>query len=88
LDEIQTKVLRVFFLVFTVTSTAMPSDFCFFKITQPLTVSTVQHPVKEKGGKPDRNPHPLPYEIQIHTETSSLRTLKIMLRNLNEIVRS
>jgi hypothetical protein len=29
---------------------------------QPLTVSTVQllYTVKEKGGKPDRKPHPLP----------------------------
>jgi hypothetical protein len=36
--------------------------------------------VKEKGGKPDRKPYPLP-SIQ---KTSSLRTLKIMPRNLNE----
>jgi hypothetical protein len=30
-----------------------------FKLTQPLTVSTVQFPytVKEKGGKPDRKPY-------------------------------
>jgi hypothetical protein len=41
--------------------------------------------VKEKEGKPDRKPYPLPYEI--YTETSSL-TLKIMPRNLNEIVSS
>jgi hypothetical protein len=38
-------------LLFTVTSTALPWDFYFFKLTQPLTVS-----VKEKGGKPNRKP--------------------------------
>jgi hypothetical protein len=34
----------------------------FFKLTQPLTVSTVQllYTVKEKGGKPDRTPYPIP----------------------------
>ena len=31
----------------------------FFKLTQPLTVS-----VKEKGGKPDRKPYPLPYGLR------------------------
>ncbi len=40
LDEIQTKVLRVFLFAFTVTSTALPWDFYFFKLTQTLTVST------------------------------------------------
>jgi hypothetical protein len=30
-----------------------------FKLTQPLTVS-----VKEKGGKPDRKPHPLHYGLR------------------------
>ncbi len=39
-------------------STALPWDFYFFKLTQPLTVS-----VKEKGGKPDRKPYPLPYGL-------------------------
>jgi hypothetical protein len=43
LEEIQTKVLRVFlFAIHTVTSTALPCDFYFFKFTQPLTVSIVQ----------------------------------------------
>jgi hypothetical protein len=43
-------------------------------------ISTVKllYTVKEKGGKPDRNPCPLPYGLRIHTETSNLRTLKIM----------
>jgi hypothetical protein len=55
---------------------------------QPLTVSRVQllYTVKEKGGKPHRKPYPLYIGLEIHTETSSLRTLKIMPKNLNEIV--
>jgi hypothetical protein len=56
-------------------------DLYFFKLTQPLTLS-----VKKKGEKPDRNPYPLPYGLR--TETSSQRTLKIMSRNRNVIVRS
>jgi hypothetical protein len=53
LDEIQTKVFRVFLLAFLVTSSALPREFYFFKLTQPLTVSTVQL-IKEKGN-PYRN---------------------------------
>ncbi len=55
LDEIQ-----------TVTSKSLPSVFFFFKLTQPLTVSSVRllHTVKEKGGKPDRKPYPLPYGLR------------------------
>jgi hypothetical protein len=61
--EIQTKVLRVFLLAFTDTSTALHRDFYFFKLSQPLTVSTVQllDTVKEKEGKPVKKPYPLPY---------------------------
>jgi hypothetical protein len=44
--------------------------------------------VKCKGGKPGRKPYPLPMLKEIHTETSSLRTLKIKPRNLKEIVGS
>jgi hypothetical protein len=35
---------------------------CFFKLTQSLTVSTVQllHTVIEKGGNPERKLYPLP----------------------------
>jgi hypothetical protein len=42
--------------------------------------------VKEKGRKPDRKPYPLPYGLRnpYGTETSSLRTLKIMPRNLQQ----
>ncbi len=41
-----------------------------------------------KGGKPDRKPYPLPDGLEIHTETSSLSTLKFKHRSLKEIVRS
>ena len=53
-------------LLFKVTSTALPWDLYFFKLTQPLTVSTVQllNTVKEKVGKPDRKPYPLPYGLR------------------------
>jgi hypothetical protein len=77
-------------MLFTVTSAALPRDFYFFKLMQPLAVSRVLlvYTVKEKGGKHDRNQTPCSMVYEIHTETSSLRTLKIMPRNLNEIVRS
>ncbi len=54
------------FLVFTVTSTALPWDFYFAKLTQPLTVFTVQllYTSKEKGRKPDRKPYPLSYGLR------------------------
>jgi hypothetical protein len=53
-------------LLFTATSTALPWDFCFFKLTQPLTVLSVQllYTVREKGGNPDRKPYPLPYSLR------------------------
>ncbi len=93
LDESQTEVFRVFLLAIIhshLTSTAFPWDLYFFKLTQTLTVSTVQllYAVKEKGGKPDTKPFLLPYGFSIHTETSSLRALTIMPINLNEIVHS
>jgi hypothetical protein len=37
--------------------------------------------VKEIGGKPDRKPYPLPFGLRI-----PYRTLKIIPRNINEIV--
>jgi hypothetical protein len=58
LDEIHTKVLRVFFL-------AIHSHLCssslrfLFKLTQPLTVS-----VQVKGKNLDRKPYPLPYGLR------------------------
>ncbi len=54
LGEIQTKVLTVFLLAINSHLSALPWDFYFFKIKQPLTVSTVQY-------VPDRKLYPLPY---------------------------
>jgi hypothetical protein len=74
-------------LLFTVTSTCSFA-FRFLFLQTHTTVSTVQSldTVKENEGKSDRKPHPLSYGLRIHTETSSLRTLKIMPRNLNKSV--
>jgi hypothetical protein len=53
-------------LLFTVTAAALLWDFYFFKLTQPFKVSTVLllYTVKEKGGKPDRKPYPLPFGLR------------------------
>jgi hypothetical protein len=46
---------------------------------QPFTIS------KEKGGKHDRNPYLLSFVLRKpHTETSSLRTFKMMPKKLKE----
>jgi hypothetical protein len=76
LDEIQTKVLRVFFLSIHSHLCSFALRLYFFKLTQPLTVFTVLVlcTVKEKEGIPDRKPYPLSYGLRIHTETSSLIT--------------
>jgi hypothetical protein len=58
LDKIQTKVLRVFLFVIHSYLYSFARDFYFCKLTQPLTVS-----LKEKGGKPDRKPFPLPFGL-------------------------
>ncbi len=41
-------------------------ELYFFKLTQPLTVSKVEllYTLKEKGGKPDRKPYPLPFGLR------------------------
>jgi hypothetical protein len=45
--------------------------------------------VKEKGAKPDRKPHPLPYGLRNpYRNRKSDITLKIMPINLKEIARS
>ncbi len=54
-----------------------------------LDISTVQllYTVKEKGGNSDRKPYPLSLWFKKSIQKpSSLRTLKTMPRNLNEIV--
>ncbi len=50
-------------MLFTVTSTASPWDFYFFKLTQPLTVQ-LGYTVKKQGRKPDRKPLPLSYSFR------------------------
>jgi hypothetical protein len=74
------KSFKIFLLAIHSHLNSFALRFCFFKLTQPLTVSTVHllYTVKEKGEKPDRKPYFFPYGLRIHTETSSLRTLKIM----------
>jgi hypothetical protein len=59
LDEILTKVFRVFLLVIHSLLYSFAGDFYFFKLTQPVTVS-----VKKKGGKSDIKPHPFPYGLR------------------------
>jgi hypothetical protein len=88
LDEIQTKVLRVFLLAIQSHLYSFAFRFIFIQTnaTSYSFYSALVYTVKEKGGKPDRKPHPLPFG-EIHTETSNLRTLKIMPRNLKEFVR-
>jgi hypothetical protein len=58
LDEIQTKVLRVFLLAIHSHLDSFALRFLFLlKLTQPLTVATAAlllYTVKGKGGKPDR----------------------------------
>jgi hypothetical protein len=45
--------------------------------------------VKEKAGKPDRKPYPFSYGLRSpYRNLKSENSTKIMLRNLNEIVRS
>jgi hypothetical protein len=84
LDEIQTKVLRVFLLAIQIRLISFVLRLYFSKLTQPLTASK-----KEKGGKHDRNPPPhLPVGLRIHSETASPRTLMIMPSKINEVVRS
>jgi hypothetical protein len=89
LDEIQTKVLRVFLLALQSHLSALPCNLYFFKLTRPLAVNTVQLLciVKENGGKPDRKPYPF------HGLRNPYRNLKSensqdYAKNLNEIVRS
>jgi hypothetical protein len=55
-----------------------------------LTESTVQllYTVKEKRGNLIENSTPFPMVYENHTEILSMRTLNIMPRNLNKVVRS
>ncbi len=91
LDEIQKKVLRVFLLaihshplqlwleISTSSNSRNLSQFLEFSIC------TLQRRKEENLVENHTHFHMV---LEIHTETSNLRTLKIMPRNLNEIVRS
>jgi hypothetical protein len=86
LDEPKRQISQAFSsFLFTVTSKALPWDFYFFKLTQPLTVSRVQllYSVK-KGGrrKTWQKPYPLlyglrnPYRILKSQDSSSFFIIK------------
>jgi hypothetical protein len=77
-DEIQTIVLRFFLHIY---SFALRFIFLHTHATSHSFCKGERRNLIE-----NRTPFPLVYEI--YTEASSLRTLKIMARNLNEIVRS
>ncbi len=66
LYEIETKVLRFFLFAIHSHLYSFALRFPFIKLTQHLTVSTVQllYTLKEKGGKPDRKPYPLHYGLR------------------------
>ncbi len=66
LDEIQTNVLRVFSLLFTVTSVQLCLRFLLLQ-----TNTTSYSFCKGERMKPDRNPYPLPYGLR-----NSYRRLK------------
>jgi hypothetical protein len=80
LDQIQTKVWRVFLLVIHSHLYNFSLKFLFLQLTQPLTVA------KEKGGKPDRNLYPLPYGLSNPYRNLRSENSQNMPRNLNEIV--
>ncbi len=62
LDEIQTKVLRVFLLAIQSHLYSFALRFIFFqKYARNLFNSAFLYTVKEKEGKPDRKPYPIPY---------------------------
>ncbi len=85
LDEIQTKVLRVFVLTIQspLYSFALRFPFLQTQTTSYSFCNELLYTVKEKGGKIYRK-HTLFQEI--HTQTSRLINLKILPRNLKEIV--
>jgi hypothetical protein len=63
-DKIQTKVLRVFLV--TVTQQLCLEIYISSNSHNLLCISTVQllYTIKEKGGKPDRKPCPVPFVIR------------------------
>jgi hypothetical protein len=86
LDEIKLKVSRVFLLAIHRHLYSFALRFLFLQThatSYSFYSSVTVYTIKEKGGRPDRKPHPPSLWFKkIHTETSSLITLNIMLRNL------
>jgi hypothetical protein len=68
LDEIQTTVLRVFLIAIHSHLYSFALRFLFLQTH--TTYYTVLYTVKEKGGKPDRKPYPLPYGLRLFPEIS------------------
>jgi hypothetical protein len=64
--KIQTKVLRVFLLVIQSHLYSFALRFIFLQThaTSYSFFSVLLYTVKEKGGKPDRKPNPLPYGLR------------------------
>ncbi len=85
LAEVKKKLWRVFLpAIHSHLYSFKPWDFYYSKLTQPLTVSTVQESywtlfrIKEENLIENHTPFPMVQEI--HTDTSSsLRTLKLMI---------
>ncbi len=82
LDEIQTRVLRLFLLAihwhlysFALRFLFLPTPATSYSFYSSVTVHF-------KGGKPDRKPYPLPYGLRNPYINPSMKTLKIMPRNL------
>ncbi len=79
LDEIQSKVLRIFLLAIQrhLHSFALRFIFLQTRATSYSFYSVLVYTVKEKGGKHDRKSHPLPYcfrkSIQLLKYENSLR---------------
>jgi hypothetical protein len=66
LDEIQTKVLRVFLLTIQSRLYSFALRFLFLQIreTSYSFYSVLLYTVREKGGKSERKSHPLPYGLR------------------------
>ncbi len=60
LDEIQTNVLRVFLLAIHI-HISFALRFLFRQTYARNLLQFLLHTVKEKGGKPDRKPYPIPH---------------------------
>jgi hypothetical protein len=91
LDEIQTKIFRVFLVAIQSHLYSFAFRFLFLQThaTCYSFYSALLFTIKEKGGEPDRKPHPFLYGLRNpYRNLKSENSLKIMPRNLKEIVRS